>query len=128
MQTEQDLGSGRFFDAETLRTDGHAAVGADFDERADAPHIRPPWAARGRSHHRTVFFFGLVPGPLRGLAQFAMDFTGIVVSPQGVDMRIGDVDFVNFFAGEVGRQPALPELVFAFDFSLGLGRGGHGAG
>ena len=33
-------------------------------------------------------------------------------------------DFGDLFAGEVGGQPALPELMFAFDFAFGLGRGG----
>ena len=44
--------------------------------------------------------------------------------PQGVDMRIGGVDFGDLFTGEVGGQAALPVLVFAFDFAFGLGRGG----
>jgi hypothetical protein len=53
-----------------------------------------------------------------------MNFVSVVVRPQGVDVRIGNMDFVDLFAGEVGRQPALPELVFAFDFAFGLRRGG----
>lgn len=124
VQAEDNLAPGRFFDTQPLGADRHAAIGADFYECAHAPDIRPPRAARGRAHHRTVFFLGLIPGPLWSLAQFAMDFVGVVVRPQGVDVWIGNVDFVDLFTGEVGRQPALPVLVFAFDFSFGLGRGG----
>jgi len=60
---------------------------------------------------------------LRSLAQFPMDFLGVVMRPQGINMRIGHLDFGNLFTGEIGWQPALPELVFAFDFAFGLGRG-----
>jgi hypothetical protein len=53
-----------------------------------------------------------------------MDFLGVGMPPQGINVRIGHLDSGNFFAGETGRQPALPELVFAFDFAFGVGRGG----
>ena len=38
-------------------------------------------------------------------------------------MWVGDFDLCNLFAGEIGWESALPELVFPLDFSLGLGRG-----
>jgi hypothetical protein len=53
-----------------------------------------------------------------------MDFAGVAMRPQIVDARVGFLDLVNLLAGEVGGQPALPVLVFAFDFAFGLGRGG----
>ena len=37
---------------------------------------------------------------------------------------MGAFDLGDVFAGETGREPALPELVFALDFPLGLGCGG----
>jgi hypothetical protein len=46
-----------------LRADGHAAIGADLDERAHAPDIVPPRAAWSRPHPGTVFSPGLVPSP-----------------------------------------------------------------
>ena len=52
-----------------------------------------------------------------------MDFVGIVVGAQRVDVGIGDGDLIDLFAGEVGRESALPVLVFTFDFAFGLGGG-----
>ena len=52
-----------------------------------------------------------------------MDFVGIAVGTQRIDVGIGDGDLVDLFAGEVGRESTLPVLVFAFDFALGLGGG-----
>ena len=123
MKTQDELGAGRFFQAEALRADGHASIRADFEGGAHTPDIRPPRAAWDRTEGRPVFFFGLIPGPLRGLAQLPMDFVRIVMGPQPVDRRIGRGDFADFFAGEIGGQPPLPELVFAFDFAFGLGAG-----
>ena len=51
-----------------------------------------------------------------------MGFMGVAMEPQSVDVRVGLMDLVDVFAGEKGREPALPKLVFALDFSLGLGR------
>lgn len=53
-----------------------------------------------------------------------MHFLGVAMGPQGVDLRVGHFDFGGFFAGQAGGPPPLPELVFAFDFAFGLGRGG----
>jgi hypothetical protein len=38
-------------------------------------------------------------------------------------VRIGDFDCSDLLAGEVGGESSLPELMFAFDFAFGLGRG-----
>lgn len=124
MEAEQDFGLWGFLDSEPLGPDRHAAIAADFDGRADAPDVLPPRTARSWPDDGAVFFLCQVPGPLRSLAKFAMDFVGIAMGSEGVDVGIGQGDVGNLFAGKVGGQAALPELVFAFDFSLGLRRGG----
>jgi hypothetical protein len=124
VETKDDFGAGRFFQAQTIGADGHPAVGADFERSADTPDIRPPRTTRGWAQRRAFFRLGLVPGPLGSLAQLPMDFVGVVVCPQGVNVRVGDGDFADFLAGKVGGQPPLPKLVFAFDFAFGLRGGG----
>ena len=108
MEAEHDWGAGRFFHAQPLGADRHAPIAADLDCSAHAPYIIPPRAA-GRGPQDGAFFFpGLIPRPLRGLAQFPVDYLGGAMGPQGVDVRVGFRDFHNLFAGEVGRQAALP--------------------
>ena len=124
MEAKDHLGLGWFFDAQSLRADGHATVAADLDGRAHAPHIIPPRATGCGAQHGTLFLPGLVPGPLGGLAQFAMHFPGVAMRPQGVDVWVGDFDFGDFFTGKIGGQAPLPVLVSPFDFAFGLGRGG----
>ena len=46
---------------------------------------------------------------------------GVAMESQSVDMRIGQFEFGDVFAGEIGRETALPELVFPLDFPFGLG-------
>jgi len=124
VEAKHDFGFRWFFDPEALRADRYAAIATDPDGGAHAPHIIPPRAAGCRPQDGAFFFLGLIPRPLRSLAQFAMDFMGVAMRPQVVDMQIGDFDFGDLFAGEVGGQTPLPELMFAFDFALGLRRGG----
>jgi len=50
-----------------------------------------------------------------------MGFMEIAMEAQSVDVRVGFLDFLDMFAGEKGREAALPELVLALDFALGLG-------
>ena len=113
-----------FFDPQPLRTDRHAAIAADFDEGAHAPHVIPPRATGCGPQGGAFFFSGLIPRSLRRLAQFTMDLMGVAMRPQGVDMWVGDFDLGNLLAGEISGQATLPELMFAFDFALGLRRGG----
>lgn len=122
VKAEHYFGAWRPFNAEALGADGNAAVSPDLEGRADAPNIRPPWAARGWSQNGAFFFFGQFPGPLRGHAQFAVDFVGVAMEAQCVDVRVGHFEFSDLFAGEIGWQPALPELVFPLDFPFGLRR------
>ena len=51
-----------------------------------------------------------------------MGFVGVAMESQSVDVWVGGFDLGNLFAGEIGREPALPELVLALDFALGLRR------
>ena len=62
---------------------------------------------------------------MRGLAQFAMDFVGVALESQVVDVRIGAFDFSDLLAGAVGGESSLPELMFAFAFAFGVGRELH---
>ena len=62
---------------------------------------------------------------MRGHAQLAMGFVGIAMKAQGGDMGVSDIDLGDLFAGEIGWEPALPKLVFAFDFAFGLRRWGR---
>ena len=124
MATEDDFGAGGFFEAQALRTDGDPAIGADFYGGAEAPNKGPPRAAGGWAQDRALGPAGAVPGLLRGHAQFAMGFGGVVMQPQLVDVGVGFLDLRDVFAGEIGREAALPELVLALDFPLGLWRWG----
>jgi hypothetical protein len=36
-------------------------------------------------------------------------------------MAVGRFQVGDLFAGKIGREPFLPELMFPFDFALGLG-------
>ena len=56
--------------------------------------------------------------------QFAMDFVSIAMEPQSVDVGVGGFNLGDLFAGEIGWESTLPELVFAFDLSFGLRRRG----
>lgn len=121
MEAENYFGAWRPFDAEALGADGNPAVGPDLEHRAEAPNIGPPRATWGWAQHGSFFFFGLFPSSLRGHAQFAVSFAGVAMESQSVDVRVGDFDFGDLFAREIGWQSALPELVLALDFPLGLG-------
>src|SRR5258708_38161996 len=124
MEAKDHLGLGWFFDSEALRADGHAPAAADLDGHPHAPDVIPPRAAGHWPQDGAIFFAGLIPGSLRGLAQFPMDFMGVAMGSQVVNLRVCCFDFGDFFTGEVSGQTPLPELMFAFDFAFGLGSGG----
>ena len=109
-------------DAEALWADGDTAIGTNFDGGANAPNIRPPRTSGGWAQDGSLLFLGAVPGLLWSHAQFAMDFVGVAMEPQSIDVRVGFLNLVDMFAGEKGREPALPELVLTLDFPLGLRR------
>ena len=124
MKPPHDFGGGRFWDPQALRAARHAAIAAHFDDGAHAPPIIPPGAPWGWPQARALFFRGLRPRSVRGLVPFAMDFMGGAREPQIMAVRLGAGDFGDLFAGEVGRESPVPELLFAFDFAFGLGRWG----
>src|ERR1022692_560858 len=120
MEAEDYLGARVTFDAQALSADRHAAVGADLEGCAETPNIRPPRAARGGAQDGALFLLGEFPSLFRGHAQFAVGFLGVAMKSQSIDVGVGGFDLGNLFAGEIGREPALPELVLALDFALGL--------
>ena len=120
MEAKDDLGTRWFFDPQALGTDGHAAIVAHAERGADAPDIWPPRTGRHWPQDGTFFFQRRRPRLVRGLPEFAVDFFGVVMVAQRGDVPVGLGEFGNFFTGEAGGQPALPELMFAFDFAFGL--------
>lgn len=124
VEAEDGFGAGWFFNPQPLRADGDAAIVTDLDGRADAPHIIPPRAGGGGAQSRAFFLAGLLPGLLRRLLEFPVDFPGVAMRPQGVDLLVGTGDFRDLFAGKIGGEPALPVVMGAFDFAFGLRRGG----
>jgi len=124
VEAENYFGAWRPLDAKAVGANGNAAVGSDLEQRPEAPNIGPPRASWGWAQYGSFFFFCQFPGALRGHAQFAVGFAGVTVESQNVDVRVGDFDFGDLFAGEIGWQSALPELVLALDFSFGLGSWG----
>jgi hypothetical protein len=113
MEAEDYLGARGPFDAQALGADRHAAVGADLECRANAPNIRPPRTARGGAQDGPFFLLGEFPSLFRGQAQFAMGFVGVAMESQSLDVGVGGFELGNLFAGEISREPALPELVLA---------------
>ena len=120
---EDDLGARSGLDAQELRADGDAAVGANLDGGAQAPDKGPPGAVGFGAQHGTLFLEREVPGLLRSHVEFAVAFVLIAVETQGLDMRVGLVEIGEVLAGEVGGQALLPEEMSAFDFAFGLRRG-----
>ena len=50
-----------------------------------------------------------------------MNFVGVAMESQSINMGVGGLDVGNLFTGEVGWESALPELVLPLHFSFGLG-------
>lgn len=122
MEAQDDGGAPWMFESNALGADGHTSVGSDFQRSPQAPNIRPPGAARGGTQDGTLLLFGDVPSPLGCEFEFAMCLAGIAMEAQRVDVRVGFLEVGDALAGEIGGQAFLPELVFAFDLALGLGR------
>ena len=49
-----------------------------------------------------------------------MGFMAVAMQAQSIDVGVGHFDLRDLFAGKVGREPFLPELVFPLDFTFGL--------
>lgn len=52
-----------------------------------------------------------------------MDFFGVVMATQFFEQRVGFFERGDFFGSEKSGEPILPEMMGAFDFAFGLGRG-----
>ena len=111
-----DHGAGRLFDAQALCGDGDAAVRADAGLRACAPDVRPPRATRGGAQDGSVFLAGEIPCGLRGGADLAVLFLGVVVDAQRVDPEVGRGQRGDVFGGAECGEALLPEVVGALDF------------
>ena len=116
MEAEHDLAARRPFEAQALSANGTTPVGADLDGLAETLTMRPPGATGGRAQDRALLLLREFPGALRGQAQLAVGFVGVAMEAQVDDVRIGGVDLGDRFAGEMGREPALPKSVFGLDF------------
>lgn len=128
MEAEDDLGFRSGWDAEALGVDGNAAIVTDLDEGALAPDEGPPGTARDGPEDGAFIFLGGVPGLLRFHFEFAMEFVPVAMVAQVGEVGVGRCEVGDVFAGEVGGETVLPEVVFAFDFAFGLGGGGVAEG
>ena len=107
---------------QTFVADGHAAIGADLELSAAAPDVGPPGAARHRAQDAALVAVGGAGGGVGRALEFAMDFVGVAVAAQVGQEPVGGFGGGDGFGGEEGRQAALPVLMLAFDFALGLRR------
>ena len=120
MEAQHHGGFSGMFEPDALGTDRNAAISSDFEDGPYTPNIRPPWAARGGSQNGSFLLFGQIPSALGCEFKLAVRLLGIAVESQRLDVGVGFGHLGDLFAGEIGRQPLLPELVFAFDFAFGL--------
>ncbi len=91
MLTEHDSGTGKRFDADAMRAGGHEALSVDVDGGAQAPNKRPPGAVGFGAQDGAFFLEGQVPGLLGRHLEFAMDFGGVAMEAQLIDMGIGSI-------------------------------------
>ena len=120
---EDGFGTWRKMDAQELRADGDAAVGADSEIGAQTPNERPPRTVGDSTQNGTFVFEGEVPSLVGLHFEFTVDFVLVVMEAQLVDMWIGLVEVGDLFTGKVSWETILPEEVSALDFAFGL-RGG----
>ena len=123
MLAQDDLGSWSGLQAQALSADGHTAVGADFNGRANAPDKRPPGTARHRAQEGALFLLGELPGLERSHLEFAMEFMLVVMLTELIEVEVGLLELGDLLTGEVSRPALLPKLVAALDFALGAGAG-----
>ena len=128
VNAEDDFGAGRDFQTNALSADGDAAVVAGFDYGALAPDVGPPRTPGHGPEDGAFVLFGGVPGLLGFHPEFAVDFVLVAMKSEFAHLGVGVFEIGDGFAGEEGGEPVLPELVFAFDFAFGLGRGGVAEG
>ena len=128
MKAADDFGTWRPLDAQARSAECDAAVWVDACAGALAPDVRPPRAAWSGAENRALLAQGKPPCGLRGGADLAMVLMFVAVDAQCVDQGVGRAEGGDRLGGEDRRQALLPEIVEAFDFALGLWRGGVAQG
>jgi hypothetical protein len=119
-QAADDRGTRWSLHGLALAADGDFAVIADAHVGLLAPHKGPPRTVGNGSQDGAVLGDGLLPGGVRGGAQFAVDFVLVDVWEELVEQPVGTFEFEDLVGGQKGRQTFLPEVVAAFDFAFGL--------
>jgi len=108
--------------------DGDFAVIVNADASLLAPDIGPPRAGWGGTQDGTVFGQGLSACGAWSGVQFAMDFVLVGMEQELVEQAVGSFQFEDVIGREQWGQAFLPVVMAAFDFALGLGRGGVAEG
>ena len=119
-QAANDRGTRWSIDGLALAADGDFAVIADAHVGLLAPDKGPPRTVGNGSQDGAVLRQGLLPGGVRGGAQFAVDFVLVDVWEELVEQPVGTFEFEDLICGQEWRQTFLPEVVAAFDFAFGL--------
>ena len=99
-----DPGTGSQCHPQTLRADGHATVGADFDGRAYAPDVRPPGTAWPRAQNAALLTLRLPDRHLGRAARFAVYFAGVAMTAQLGQAHVGAFGRGDGFSREAGEQ------------------------
>jgi len=93
-----------------------------------APDEGPPGAGGNGAEDGAFLGQGLVAGEVRRGAEFAMDLVLVGVGHQLIEQVVGAVEFADVVGGQERGQAVLPVVMPAFDFALGLRRGGVAQG
>src|SRR5579864_4122249 len=87
-----------------LGSNGDPSLRADAHRSAEAPDVWPPRTVRNGAEGRAVLLEGQVPGLPGRHFDFAVEFFGIVVLTQLIDVWIGGFEGFDLLGGEVGWQ------------------------
>ena len=124
MVAEDEPGTGGGIDAERVVGDDQTPIALDLKSRPKAPDEGPPRTVGNGSEGGPVLGQGGVPSGLGSHFEFAVELMSVAMKPQRLDGGVGLGEIANGLAGEEGGQPGLPDLMVAFDLTLGLGGGG----
>lgn len=128
MEAVDETGAWRSLHAQAAGPCGDAAVWLDGDCGAEAPDVGPPWAAGSWAQRGAAFLLGGLPGGEWSHGQFAMALVGVAVKAEFGEQDVEGFEGGDGFRGAEGGEAVLPVLVAAFDFALGLRRGGVAEG
>src|SRR6266478_987571 len=123
VQTAGDGRATRVLNAQALRADGDALIGADFGLGAQTPDVGPPRAVWRRPQDGALLLERQVPSGLRGGTQLAVDFFAVVMVAEFFEQRIGFRQGGDLLGREERWEPLLPKVMGALDLAFGL-RGG----